>query len=88
MVPTDPEPQTDHARLCTALAKQLQVDHLQLTKNPIYLVLTLAGFVGFNDDFIHLTPNNIDKLMYEHEVTAPVPGTPGGTGAVTGSYEV
>ena len=88
VVPTDPEAHTDHVHLCTALVKLLQVDLLQLTKNPMYLALTLAGFIGFNDDFIHLTPDNIDKLTYEHEVTAPVPGTPGGTGTVTGSYEV
>ena len=88
VVPTDPEAQTDYVRLCTALVKLLQVDHLQLTENPMYLVLTLASFVGFNDDFIHLTPDNIDKLTYEHEVTAYVPAAPDGTPETPGEYEV
>ena len=76
VVPTDPEAHTDYVRLCTALVKLLQVDLHQLTKNPMYLALILAGFIGFNNDFIHLTPDNIDKLTYEHEVTTPVPAAP------------
>ena len=91
-VPTeavDPEAYIDHNRLCTALVKLLQVDFPSIAGNPMYLALTRAGFEGFNDDFIHMTPESIDKLTYEHEVTAYVPADAvAGTPEVPASYEV
>ena len=87
-LPTDAEGREDLSRLSKAIGKMFQIPQAQVSQHPITLALLKAGFVGFNNDFIFITPEIIDKLVYEHELRAPVMPAPGsGARPTPGSYE-
>ena len=70
------EQERDTKRLCRAITELLQVSRRRLISHPIFLALTQNGFSGFNEDFIHLTVDMIDKLTYKPETAAAVPPDP------------
>ena len=67
------EQERDTKRLCRAINELLQVNRARLISHPIFLALTQNGFSGFNEDFIHLTVDMIDKLTYRPLVTTAIP---------------
>ena len=87
-LPTDAEGIEDLSRLTKAIGKMFQIPRAEVSGHPISLALLKAGFVGFNSDFIFITPEIIDKLVYEHEIRAPViPPAGSGIRPTLGSYE-
>ena len=59
------ESELDMNRLLTILYRLLEIPKDDVTTHPIYLALRKAALVRWNGDFIHLTADLIDQLVYD-----------------------
>ena len=59
------ESDRDMSRLLTILYRLLEIPRHEVVSHPIYQALRKAALVRWNGDFIHLTADLIDQLVYD-----------------------